>query len=162
MQRSPLWGYHYSECSGGRQAREAVPSTNLRLTASRPHALASIPPLGSADRFRSGRRACHLLLSRRPRGPVASIAGMRSRRIRIPLLPHFGVIAVAPREVDFVDSVPPSYFRSEQSRQLGDSARARPSTYRVSWPGALLSVGEPPCGRSSDGELRRHRESNVR
>ncbi|HXC14835.1 MAG TPA: acetamidase/formamidase family protein [Stellaceae bacterium] len=32
------------------------------------------------------------------------------RGVRIPVRPHFGIIAVAPREADFVDSVPPGYF----------------------------------------------------
>src|SRR5580704_13438908 len=30
--------------------------------------------------------------------------------VRVPIRPHFGVIAVAPKEAEFVDTVPPGYF----------------------------------------------------
>lgn len=30
--------------------------------------------------------------------------------VRVPARPHFGFMAVAPREAEIVDSVPPSYF----------------------------------------------------
>ena len=32
------------------------------------------------------------------------------KRVRIPLRPHFGVMAVAPKEAEIVDSIPPGYF----------------------------------------------------
>ena len=32
------------------------------------------------------------------------------RDVRIPVQPHFGVLAVAPKEADIVDSIPPAYF----------------------------------------------------
>lgn len=52
--------------------------------------------------------------------------------IRIPLRPHFGVIAVAPREVDFIDSVPPSYFGGNLDNwRLG---KGRPSIFRSPFP----------------------------
>ena len=70
--------------------------------------------------------------------------------IRIPLRPHFGVIAVAPREADFVDSVPPSYFGGNLDNwRLGKGAAVY---LPVSVPGALLSVGDPHAAQG-DGEL---------
>jgi len=63
--------------------------------------------------------------------------------------PHFGVIAVAPREVDFIDSVPPSYFGGNLDNwRLG---RGRPFIFRSPVPGALLSVGDPHATQG-DGE----------
>jgi len=69
--------------------------------------------------------------------------------IRIPLRPHFGVIAVAPREVDFIDSVPPSY--SAAISTIGAWGRGRPFISGLR-PGALLSVGDPHATQG-DGEL---------
>jgi hypothetical protein len=74
--------------------------------------------------------------------------------IRIPLRPHFGVIAVAPREVDFVDSIPPSYFGGNLDNwRLGTGSTVY---LPVSVPGALLSVGDPPCNPGRR-RTRRHR-----
>src|SRR5438034_10511151 len=70
--------------------------------------------------------------------------------IRIPLRPHFGVVALAPREVDFVDSIPPSYFGGNLDNwRLGKGATVY---LPVSVPGALLSVGDPHAVQG-DGEL---------
>jgi acetamidase/formamidase/AraC-like DNA-binding protein len=70
--------------------------------------------------------------------------------IRIPLRPHFGVIAVAPREVDFVDSIPPSYFGGNLDNwRLGKGSTVY---LPVSVPGGLLSVGDPHATQG-DGEL---------
>jgi acetamidase/formamidase len=70
--------------------------------------------------------------------------------IHIPLRPHFGVIAVAPRETDLVDSVPPSYFGGN----LDNWRIGKGSTLYlpVSVPGALFSVGDPHATQG-DGEL---------
>lgn len=70
--------------------------------------------------------------------------------VRIPLRPHFGVIAVAPRESDLVDSVPPSYFGGNLDNwRLGKGATIY---LPVSVAGALLSVGDPHAAQG-DGEL---------
>ncbi|PVB60847.1 acetamidase/formamidase family protein [Labrenzia sp. 011] len=70
--------------------------------------------------------------------------------IQIPLRPHFGVIAVAPREDGPVDSVPPAYFGGNiDNWRLGKGA----SVYLpVSVPGALLSIGDPHASQG-DGEV---------
>ncbi|MFD2032871.1 acetamidase/formamidase family protein [Ancylobacter dichloromethanicus] len=69
---------------------------------------------------------------------------------RIPVRPHFGFIAVAPRETDIVDSVPPGYFGGNiDNWRAGKGA----SVYLpVAVPGALLSLGDPHLAQG-DGEI---------
>jgi len=70
--------------------------------------------------------------------------------VRIPVRPHFGVIAVAPREAEFVDSIPPGYFGGNiDNWRIGKGAVMY---YPVAVPGALLSVGDPHASQG-DGEL---------
>jgi acetamidase/formamidase len=72
------------------------------------------------------------------------------RGVRIPVRPHFGIIAVAPREADFVDSVPPGYFGGNiDNWRIGKGAVMY---YPVAVPGALLSVGDPHASQG-DSEL---------
>ncbi|OOY28094.1 AraC family transcriptional regulator [Thioclava sp. L04-15] len=70
--------------------------------------------------------------------------------LRVPLRPHFGVIAVAPREANLIDSVPPAYFGGNiDNWRLGKGT----SVYLpVSVRGALLSIGDPHAAQG-DGEL---------
>lgn len=68
----------------------------------------------------------------------------------IPVRPHFGVIAVAPREAGFVDSIPPSYFGGNM-----DNWRAGKGSklfLPVATAGALFSVGDPHASQG-DSEL---------
>src|SRR5262249_32082550 len=70
--------------------------------------------------------------------------------VSIPLRPHFGVIGLAPREAEIVDSIPPSYFGGNL-----DNWRAGPGAavfLPVSVAGALLSVGDPHASQG-DSEL---------
>ncbi|MGV8832302.1 MAG: acetamidase/formamidase family protein [Devosia sp.] len=70
--------------------------------------------------------------------------------VRIPLRPHFGVIALAPRETGLVDSVPPAYFGGNLDNwRLGTGTRIY---LPVSVPGGLLSIGDPHAAQG-DGEL---------
>lgn len=72
------------------------------------------------------------------------------RDIRIPVQPHFGVIALAPREAEIVDSVPPSYFGGNiDNRRAGKGTRMY---LPVSVPGGLLSIGDPHASQG-DSEL---------
>lgn len=70
--------------------------------------------------------------------------------VRVPVRPHFGFIAVAPRETDIVDSVPPGYFGGNiDNWRAGKGA----SVYLpVTVPGALLSLGDPHLAQG-DGEI---------
>jgi acetamidase/formamidase len=70
--------------------------------------------------------------------------------VRIPVRPHFGVIAVAPREAEFVDSIPPGYFGGNiDNWRIGKGAVMY---YPVAVPGALFSVGDPHASQG-DSEL---------
>ena len=61
--------------------------------------------------------------------------------VRVPLRPHFGVIGVAPKEAELVDSIPPGYFGGNLDNwRAGKGATI---FLPVSVPGALLSVGDP-------------------
>jgi acetamidase/formamidase len=70
--------------------------------------------------------------------------------IKIPVRPHFGVIALAPAETGLVDSVPPSYFGGN----LDNWRIAKGATIylRVAVDGALLSIGDPHASQG-DSEL---------
>lgn len=70
--------------------------------------------------------------------------------VRIPTRPHFGFMAVAPRESEVVDSIPPGYFGGNI-----DNWRAGKGTtlyLPVAVPGALFSVGDPHLAQG-DGEI---------
>jgi acetamidase/formamidase len=70
--------------------------------------------------------------------------------VRIPVRPHFGLIAVAPREAELVDSVPPGYFGGNvDDWRIGKGAVMY---YPVAVPGALFSVGDPHASQG-DAEL---------
>lgn len=71
-------------------------------------------------------------------------------KVRVPIRPHFGVLAVAPREQGLVDSVPPGYFGGNL-----DNWRAGKGTQLflpVSAEGALFSVGDPHASQG-DSEV---------
>ncbi|MFT4278038.1 MAG: acetamidase/formamidase family protein [Rhodopseudomonas sp.] len=145
------WGYHYKEFLAEQTAREAVTIYEIHHDDDAPYARGlysyrwepQIDPFGTV----------HATYDY-PGVPVQP-SSVRRRHdvldgIRIPLRPHFGVIALAPREVDFVDSVPPAYFGGNLDNwRLGKGSTIY---LPVSVPGALLSVGDPHAAQG-DGEL---------
>jgi acetamidase/formamidase/AraC-like DNA-binding protein len=151
------WGYHYNELLAEPKPREAVTIYEIYFAGregdhdERPYARAlySYRWEPQADPF----GVVHSTYDY-PGVPVAPGSVKRRHNvldgIRIPLRPHFGVIAVAPREVDFVDSIPPSYFGGNLDNwRLGKGSTVY---LPVSVPGALLSVGDPHATQG-DGEL---------
>jgi acetamidase/formamidase len=69
--------------------------------------------------------------------------------VKIPVRPHFGVIALAPAETGLVDSVPPSCFGGN----LDNWRIAKGAIYlRVAADGGLFSVGDPHASQG-DSEL---------
>lgn len=72
------------------------------------------------------------------------------QKARIPVRPHFGVLAVAPDHEDSVDSIPPSFFGGnlDNWRAAAGSSLFLP----VSVAGALFSVGDPHASQG-DAEL---------
>jgi acetamidase/formamidase len=72
------------------------------------------------------------------------------RGVRIPIRPHFGVMAVAPREPGLVSTTPPAYFGGNMDNwRLGAGASAY---YPVAVEGALFSAGDPHASQG-DSEL---------
>jgi acetamidase/formamidase/AraC-like DNA-binding protein len=145
------WGYHYNELLTEPAAREAVTIYEIFADDPAPHARALYAYRWTPQTDPSG--VVHATYDY-PGVPVAP--GSVKRRhgvldgIRIPLRPHFGVIAVAPREADFVDSIPPSYFGGNLDNwRLGKGSTVY---LPVAVPGALLSVGDPHATQG-DGEL---------
>lgn len=145
------WGYHYDEFLAGPKPREVVTIYEIFDHDEAPHARALYSYRWEPQTDPFG--VVHTTYDY-PGVPV--VAGTVKRRhgvldgIKIPLRPHFGVIAVAPREADFVDSVPPSYFGGNLDNwRLGKGSAVY---LPVSVPGALLSVGDPHAAQG-DGEL---------
>lgn len=72
------------------------------------------------------------------------------KNVRVPIRPHFGVMGVAPKEADYVDSIPPSYTGGNiDNWRIGKGATMY---YPVAVPGALFSVGDPHASQG-DSEL---------
>jgi acetamidase/formamidase len=72
------------------------------------------------------------------------------RNIRIPIRPHFGVMGVAPKEADYVDSIPPGYFGGNMDNwRVGKGATMY---YPVAVPGGLFSIGDSHASQG-DSEL---------
>ncbi|MBS7539607.1 acetamidase/formamidase family protein [Ancylobacter lacus] len=145
------WGYHYSEFLSDPKPRETVTIYEIAADAPEPYAQALYSYRWEPQTDPSGVR--HELYDY-PGVPVRTGSVSRSTPvlagIRIPLRPHFGVIAVAPREAELVDSVPPAYFGGNLDNwRLGKGAAV---FLPVSVPGALLSIGDPHASQG-DGEL---------
>jgi len=145
------WGYHYTEFLTDPRPRETVTIFEVIAQGENPHARAlySYRWEPQTDPFGVVHKTYDY-----PGVPVAPDTVERRhsvlRDVRIPLRPHFGVIAVAPWESDLVDSVPPCYFGGNLDNwRLGKGAAIY---LPVSVPGALLSVGDPHATQG-DGEL---------
>ena len=70
--------------------------------------------------------------------------------VRVPVRTHFGTIGLAPREADFVNSVPPGYFGGNiDNWRIGKGATMY---YPVAVEGGLLSLGDPHAAQG-DSEL---------
>jgi len=144
------WGYHYGELLSTPSLHEDVTIYEI-VMGDNPHARAvySYRWEPQTDPFGVVHRTYDY-----PGVPVD--AGRVRRRhavldgIRLPLRPHFGVIAVAPKEVELVDSIPPAYFGGNiDNWRLGKGAAIY---LPVSVPGALLSIGDPHAAQG-DGEV---------
>jgi acetamidase/formamidase/AraC-like DNA-binding protein len=150
------WGYHYNELLAEPKLREAVTIYEIFAGGGCDHDETPYARALYSYRWEPQTDPFGVLHSTYDYPGVPVIPGTVKRRhnvldgIRIPLRPHFGVIAVAPREVDFVDSIPPSYFGGNLDNwRLGKGSTVY---LPVSVPGALLSVGDPHATQG-DGEL---------
>ncbi len=79
-------------------------------------------------------------------GPIYGIL----KNVRVPIRPHFGVLGVAPKEVDMVSSIPPNYTGGNiDNWRIGKGGTMY---YPVSVDGALLSAGDTHAAQG-DSEL---------
>jgi acetamidase/formamidase len=70
--------------------------------------------------------------------------------VRVPAKLHFGTMGLAPSELDYVSSIPPSYSGGNiDDWRIGKGARMY---YPVAVPGAFFSVGDPHAAQG-DSEL---------
>jgi acetamidase/formamidase/AraC-like DNA-binding protein len=146
---SAWWGYHYDELLAEPKPREVITIYEIFDNDVDPHArgLYSYRWAPQTDPFGVIHRTYDY-----PGVPVSDVKRRHDvlEGIRIPLRLHFGVIALAPREADFVDSVPPSYFGGNLDNwRLGKGSTVY---LPVSVPGALLSIGDPHATQG-DGEI---------
>ena len=141
------WGYQYDDLIDAPKRREVV--TIFEVDGSRARAVHSYRWTPQTDPFGvrheimdyPGVPVDHASIEKR-HGTLAGIS--------VPLRPHFGFMAVAPKEADIVDSVPPGYFGGNI-----DNWRAGVATtfyLPVAVPGALLSIGDPHLTQG-DGEI---------
>jgi len=144
------WGFHYRDFLDG-DTREVVTIYELDASGERNWARALynfrwptvVDPFGVA----------HPTIDY-PGLPVDHSKTLRNWKVlegvRIPVRPHFGVMGLAPREADFVNSVPPSYTGGNiDNWRIGKGASVY---YPVAVPGALLSIGDPHASQG-DSEL---------
>jgi len=72
------------------------------------------------------------------------------KNVRIPIRPHFGVMGVAPKEADYVDSIPPGYFGGNMDNwRIGKGATMY---YPIAVPGGLFSIGDSHASQG-DSEM---------
>jgi len=147
---SAWWGYHFNEFIEPPNPREQVTIYEIfpRQGCKYAEALFAYDWTPQVDPFGVVHRTYDypgVPVDKNSTSPRSSLTG-----VRIPLRPHFGVIALAPREADPVDSVPPAYFGGnlDNYRLTKGSSVYLP----VSVPGGLLSIGDPHAAQG-DGEV---------
>lgn len=145
------WGFHFKEMLTEPKLRETVTIYEIFNDVDHPHArpIHSYVWRTQTDPFGVAHPAIDY-----PGVPVdhrsIDIVDMSQRKIEVPLRLHFGVVGVAPRENELVDSIPPSYFGGNLDNwRLGKGSRIY---LPVLVPGAMLSIGDPHAAQG-DSEL---------
>lgn len=145
------WGFHFKELLTEPRQRETVTIYEIFNNAEHPHARPAHSYVWRAQTDPYG--VVHSTIDY-PGIPVdqkaVEIVDLSHRKLEVPLRLHFGVVGVAPRESELVDSIPPSYFGGNLDNwRLGkDSKIYMP----VLVPGAMLSIGDPHAAQG-DSEL---------
>ncbi|VIO80661.1 Transcriptional activator FeaR [Bradyrhizobium ivorense] len=143
------WGFQYNDLIDPPGKRETITIFETDARAETAHALYSYRWTPQTDPFGvrhdtmdyPGVPVDHATIEKR----VGVLAG-----VRVPARLHFGFMAVAPRESELVDSIPPGYFGGNV-----DNWRATKGTtlyLPVAVPGALFSIGDPHFAQG-DGEI---------
>jgi acetamidase/formamidase len=145
------WGFHYKELMTDPKPREVITIYEIDATGQRNWAKAvyNFQWTPQTDPF----GVVHKTIDY-PGVPVDHSTIKENhgvlKNVRIPIRPHFGVIGLAPKEADIVDSIPPSYFGGNiDNWRIGKGAIMY---YPVAVPGALLSAGDPHASQG-DSEL---------
>ena len=145
------WGFHYKDMITGDRAREMVTIYEIDATGGRDWARAVYnfrwPEVTDPD------GVVHRTIDY-PGLVVDHAQTQRNwdvlRGIRVPIRPHFGVMGLAPKEADIVNSVPPSYTGGNiDNWRIGKCATMY---YPVAVAGALFSAGDPHASQG-DSEL---------
>ncbi len=145
------WGFQYKDLLTGERPREVVTIYEIDATGERnwAHALYNFRWPTITDP--SG--VVHKIIDY-PGLPVDHSTTERNwdvlKGIRVPIRPHFGTMGLAPKEADYVTSIPPSYTGGNiDNWRIG---RGATMFYPVSVGGALFSVGDPHASQG-DSEL---------
>ncbi|MCP1840868.1 acetamidase/formamidase/AraC-like DNA-binding protein [Bradyrhizobium sp. USDA 4524] len=143
------WGFQYNDLIDPPAKRETITIFETDAQAEWAHAVYSYRWTPQTDPFGvrhetmdyPGVPVDHATVEKQP-GVLAGV--------RIPARLHFGFMAVAPRESDIIDSIPPGYFGGNV-----DNWRATKGTtlyLPVAVSGALFSIGDPHFAQG-DGEV---------
>jgi acetamidase/formamidase len=145
------WGFHYKDMVSEPKQREVITIYEVDATGSRNWAQAvyNFQWTPQTDPF----GVVHKTIDY-PGVPVDHTTVKENhgvlKGVRVPIRPHFGVIGLAPKEADIVDSIPPSYTGGNiDNWRIGKGATMY---YPVAVEGALLSVGDPHASQG-DSEL---------
>ncbi|MDB5985160.1 MAG: Transcriptional regulator, AraC family [Nevskia sp.] len=145
------WGFHYKELLTEPKGREVVTIYEVDCTGDKDYAKAVYNFRWTPQTDPNG--IVHTTIDypgvRVDHNTIQENHGVL-KNVRIPVRPHFGVLALAPREADLIDSIPPSYFGGN----IDDKRAGKGSTMYlpVSVPGGLFSVGDPHASQG-DGEV---------
>src|SRR5882757_2886599 len=145
------WGFHYKDLLTEPKPREVVTIYEVDATGERNWAKAVYNFRWTPQTDPSG--VVHKTIDY-PGVPVGRSTIKENhgilKNVRIPIRPHFGVIGLAPKEADIVDSIPPSYTGGNiDNWRIGKGATMY---YPVAVEGGLLSVGDPHASQG-DSEL---------
>jgi acetamidase/formamidase len=145
------WGFHYKELLTDPKPREVVTIYEIDATGQRNWAKAvyNFQWTPQTDPF----GVVHKTIDY-PGVPVDHSTIKENhgilKNVRIPIRPHFGVMGVAPKEADYVDSIPPAYFGGNMDNwRVGKGATM---FYPIAVQGGLFSVGDSHASQG-DSEL---------
>jgi acetamidase/formamidase/AraC-like DNA-binding protein len=145
------WGFHFHDLITEPRKREVVTIYEIDRAAIEPFAKAVYNFRWTPQTDPYGVR--HETIDY-PGVPVDPTTILRNygvlKNAQVPIRPHFGVLAVAPKETGLVDSVPPGYFGGNLDNwRAGKGAKL---FLPVSVDGALFSVGDPHASQG-DSEM---------
>jgi acetamidase/formamidase len=145
------WGFHYKELLTEPKPREVITIYEIDTSAQRNWAQAvyNFRWTPQTDPFGVVHKTIDYPGVPVDHGTIKENHGIL-KNVRIPIRPHFGVMGVAPKEADYVDSIPPGYFGGNMDNwRVGKGATMY---YPVAVPGALFSIGDSHASQG-DSEL---------